>query len=145
MLDGKIQTCTDLYRAGEIQRFEYDPLTAQVGDGHTDKALEPELYVFSVRQMPNQLPGIDSAFEIQLSAVTGEPASGQIQCLSIHRNPGIQPIHRIHHEAQRFDNPFIVGCNLALFKQPVEITPQQAISAVSFFRIAPDPHIFISQ
>lgn len=141
----QVQSRPHLDRPGKVQGRKRDPLRPEMRHLHADEAFERELHVFPAGRMPHELPGVNPGAEIQFPPKVAEPALRQIQRLPVQRDPRMQPIHRIHHETQRFNDPFVMGRNRALLEQSVKITAQQRIPAIPFFRITSDPHIFIPQ
>ena len=138
----EVQAAAELNRAGEIQRLQDDALAAEVGRLHICEAQEGQLELLAAGRLPHKFTGENTLAHIELAGKAGEFRLSQIELFAIQPQARVQPVHRVDHGRALRDKTFehLVVADIHHLVQMVEVTAQQVVPAVAFFKITAHAH-----
>ena len=147
MASVEIEAHGELHLAGEIDRLKGDLLEAFGILIHMEKTLKGYFNAFAGFGRPYEFAREHAGAHIQRADEAFHLRGLHIELLTVQRNAGIKPIHRIDHKMGAGYNALIsrVFFLAAILINPVEIAAEEGIAGRSLFKIATDAHILIAE
>ncbi len=134
-------------RPGKIQRRQRDPLKTQFDLGHAEEARKRHLHTAAGFGVPDIFAPQLAGPEIQFAAEIGKAAEVQVQDFVPHRDPGVQPVRRVHQEANSVRYSLVDGGfrEVVFLENSVEVASDQMIARIPLVEISTDPHVLVGK
>lgn len=142
----KVETHPNLDVPAEIQRLQGDALEPHLRRDHAEKAGEGHLQEPARSGAPGERPLQSAVAEVKHALEALDLAFREVELFSLEDDPGMEPVERVHHEAETVGDAFVLGLRGHLrFVDPVDVAADQAVPTVSFLEIPSHPHVLVGE